>query len=220
MGGIRLPYRDRAEGGRVLAAELASYAGADGLLVLGLPRGGVVVAHEVAAALHAPLDVLVVRKLGYPGHEEYAMGAIATGGVRVMSPLPGVHVAAQEIERVAANEQRELQRREAEYRRGRGTLAAAGRTVIVVDDGLATGSTMEAAVQALRRMQPAHVCVAVPVGAAETCARLERIADKVVCCAKPSPFRGVGLWYRDFGETRDQEVVRLLDQHLPQPAGS
>jgi predicted phosphoribosyltransferase len=214
--GIRLPFHDRAEGGRVLAEALAPYAGAYELLVLGLPRGGVVVAHEVADALHAPLDVFVVRKLGFPGHPEYAMGAIAPGGVRVMSPLPGVRVSAQDVERVAAAEQRELERRETAYRAGRAPLAVLGRTVLVVDDGLATGATMEAALTALRRLQPAHLCAAVPVGAAETCARLEKIADRVVCPARPEPFRGVGPWYRDFGQTEDREVLALLAQHRPQ----
>jgi len=208
-----LPYRDRSHAGRVLAANLSDYRGAPGLLVLGLPRGGVPVAHEVAVALAAPLEVFIVRKLGYPGHPEFAMGAIASGGVRVMKVLPGMRPSDQAIEEVVAEEMEELRRREVLYRGTRAPPAIRGRTVIVVDDGLATGATMEAAVQALRRHEPRQVCVAVPVGASDSCETLAALADKVVCPAQPEPFRAVSLWYRDFPQTSDDEVRRLLAEH-------
>lgn len=210
MTGAALPYADRRDAGRVLARALAHHAGRPGLLVLALPRGGVAVADEVARALGAPLDVFVVRKLGFPGHEEYAMGAIASGGVRVMNPLPGLQVPQEEIDRVAAREEAELRRRERLYRGDAAPAPVAGRTVIVVDDGLATGATMRAAVQALRAQSPAHLCVAVPVGARETCEALASVADEVVCPAMPEPFRAVGLWYRDFPQASDAEVQQLL----------
>jgi len=212
MNDVRLPFRDRHHAGQVLAEALADYQGRPGLLVLALPRGGVAVAYEVAQALHAPLDVFVVRKLGFPGHEEYAMGAIASGGVRVMTPMPGLHVSMEDIERVAAREQEELQRRERLYRGDSPPAAIAGRTVIVVDDGLATGATMRAAAMAIRQQGPLHLCVAVPVGARESCEWLQEVADEVVCPAKPEPFRAVGLWYRDFPQASDEEVHRLLEQ--------
>jgi putative phosphoribosyl transferase len=212
MNDIRLPFRDRHHAGQVLAEALADYQGRPGLLVLALPRGGVAVAYEVAQALHAPLDVFVVRKLGFPGHEEYAMGAIASGGVRVMTPMPGLHVSMEDIERVAAREQEELQRRERLYRGDSPPATIAGRTVIVVDDGLATGATMRAAAMAIRQQGPLHLCVAVPVGARESCEWLQEVADEVVCPAKPEPFRAVGLWYRDFPQASDEEVHRLLEQ--------
>lgn len=205
-------YDDRLHAGRVLAERLAHLQGHEGLLVLALPRGGVPVASEVARALHAELDVFIVRKLGYPGHEEYAMGAIASGGVRVMNVDPGVAVSQQEIESVVHREQAELARRERLYRGSRPPVDVAGRTVIVVDDGLATGATMRAAVAAIRRQGPGRLIVAVPVGAAETCAVLGREADEVVCAETPSPFRAVGLWYRDFPQTTDDEVRTLLEK--------
>jgi len=208
----RLPFADRRDGGRQLAARLEHYRGRPDLLVLALPRGGVAVGFEVAHALQAPLDVFVVRKLGLPGHEEYAMGAIASGGVRVMNPLPGLTVAPEAIARVVAREQAELVRRELLYRGGSPAVAVRGRTVIVVDDGLATGSTMRAAVLAIRQQHPARLVVAVPVGAAETCAMLGQDADEVVCAAMPSPFHAVGLWYRDFPQASDGEVRELLDE--------
>lgn len=206
----RLPYADRREGGRRLAAELHHLIGRAGLLVLGLPRGGLPVADEVARELGAPLDVLVVRKLGYPGHEEYAIGAIAGGGVQVMNPEAGMRADDPAVQKVIARERQELQRRESLYRGDAPPLALRGRTVVLVDDGLATGSTMRAAVLAVRHQQPAWIGVAVPVGAAETCALLARDADEVVCPARPVPFRAVGLWYRDFPQTSDGEVREVL----------
>lgn len=212
MSQPRLPYGDRREAGRVLARALQQYRGRSGLLVLALPRGGVAIGFEVAHALGAPLDVFIVRKLGYPGHEEYAMGAIASGGVRVMNPLPGMDVSPEAVARVAEREEAELARREHLYRGDRPRLDVSGRTVIVVDDGLATGSTMRAAVVALRQQHPVHLAIAVPVGAPETCRSLRREADDLVCPAMPDPFRAVGLWYRDFPQATDQEVHELLDE--------
>ena len=211
MNEPRLPYRDRREAGRVLAQALQHYRGRSGLLVLALPRGGVAVGCEVAHALEAPLDVFIVRKLGYPGHEEYAMGAIASGGVRVMNPLPGMDVSPQAVARVLEREEAELARREQLYRGDRPRIDVRGRTVIVVDDGLATGSTMLAAVTAIRRQRPGQLAIAVPVGAPETCRSLRKEADELVCPAMPDPFRAVGLWYRDFPQATDQEVHDLLD---------
>jgi putative phosphoribosyl transferase len=207
-----LPYRDRRQAGRVLAERLEHYRGEPDLLVLALPRGGVAVAFEVAHALQAPLDVFIVRKLGFPGHEEYAMGAIASGGVRVMNPVRGITVSPQRVAEVVAREQAELVRRERLYRGDRPPVDVRGRTVIIVDDGLATGSTMRAAVQAIRQQQPARLVVAVPVGARETCRSLAAEADEVVCAATPEPFQAVGLWYRDFPQASDDEVHELLDE--------
>jgi predicted phosphoribosyltransferase len=210
MSGVRLPYRDRREAGQVLAERLAHLQGHEDILVLALPRGGVAVAFEVARALHAELDVFIVRKLGMPGHEEYAMGAIASGGVRVMNELHGWGVSESEIEEVAAREQLELRRRERQYRGDSEPIRIEGRTVIVVDDGLATGATMRAAVAAIRQQNPERLVVAVPVGAAETCELLRENADEVVCAAMPTPFRAVGLWYRDFPQSTDEEVHHFL----------
>lgn len=212
MNEPRLPYRDRREAGQVLAQALQHYRGRSGLLVLALPRGGVAVGFEVAHVLEAPLDVFIVRKLGYPGHEEYAMGAIASGGVRVMNPLPGMDVSPRAVARVVEREEAELARREQLYRGDRSRIDVRGRTVIVVDDGLATGSTMLAAVTAIRQQRPAHLAIAVPVGAPETCRSLRKEADDLVCPAMPDPFRAVGLWYRDFPQATDQEVHDLLDE--------
>lgn len=211
-GDPQLPYHDRREGGRVLAQALHHLRGRSGLLVLALPRGGVAVGFEVARALEAPLDVFIVRKLGYPGHEEYAMGAIASGGVRVMNPAPGMHVAPEALARVVEREQAELARRERLYRGDRPPLDVRGRAVIVVDDGLATGSTMRAAVMALRQQRPASLAIGVPVGAPSTCRSLRREVDELVCPARPDPFRAVGLWYRDFPQASDDEVRELLDE--------
>jgi putative phosphoribosyl transferase len=208
----QLPFRDRRHGGRELALRLQHLRGSENLLVLALPRGGVPVAFEVARALHAPLDVFVVRKLGFPGHEEFAMGAIASGGVRVMNPLPGMTVSAQAIAAVVEREQAELARREQLYRGERGASDIQGCKVIVVDDGLATGSTMQAAVLAIRQQRPVRVVVAVPVGAPATCARLRAQADEVICAAAPRGFRAVGQWYREFPQTGDDEVRQLLEE--------
>jgi predicted phosphoribosyltransferase len=205
-------YRDRIEAGRALAALLRDYAGRGDVVVLGLPRGGVPVAAEVARALGVPLDVFMVRKLGVPGHEELAMGAIASGGVRVLndSVIDALHIPPSIIERAALREQRELVRREAAFRGGRPAPELRGKTAILVDDGLATGATMRAAVSALRALGPARIVVAVPVGAADTCARFRAEADEVVCALTPFPFDAVGLWYEDFDQTSDAEVQAAL----------
>jgi predicted phosphoribosyltransferase len=208
------PFRDRIEGGELLADSLASYRDRDDVIVLALPRGGVPVAAQISARLHVPLDVFVVRKLGVPGHEELAMGAIASGGVRLVNDevVGPLGIPPNVIDSVANSEQIELERREQLYRGRRAPLGLAGKTVILVDDGLATGSTMRAAVIAVRQQQPARVIVAVPVGAPETCDLLSREADEVVCVRMPDPFIAVGLWYRDFTPTTDREVRTLLGQ--------
>ena len=205
-------FRDRVEAGELLAARLADYRDRDDVVVLALPRGGVPVAREVARALGVPLDVYVVRKLGVPGHEELAMGAIATGGVRQINRdvVDALGIPGSVIDAVAKREQLELERREQTYRGDRGPVSLANKIVILVDDGLATGSTMRAAVMAARQQQPARVIVAVPVGAPSTCADLATEADAVVCVRTPDPFVAVGLWYRDFTPTTDHEVRALL----------
>ena len=206
------PFADRAEAGELLAERLTAYRDRDDVVVLALPRGGVPVAREVARALGVRLDVYVVRKLGVPGHEELAMGAIATGGVRLLNHdvIDALDIPMNVIDAVAAREQQELARREQTYRGGRGPIALTNKTVILVDDGLATGATMRAAVMAARQQQPARVIVAVPVGAVSTCADLAAEADDVVCVRTPDPFVAVGLWYRDFTPTTDHEVRSLL----------
>ena len=205
-------FRDRGHAGQALAVALSRFEGRDDVVVLALPRGGVPVAFEVARSLRAPLDVFLVRKLGVPGHEELAMGAIASGGVRVMNDeiVRALRLDETHIEPVAASEQRELARRETAYREGRGDVDVAGRTVIIIDDGLATGATMRAAVKALRMRDPVRIVVAVPIGAEETCRALRREADEVVCLHTPDPFGGVGAWYEDFSQTGDDEVRQLL----------
>jgi predicted phosphoribosyltransferase len=207
-------FRDRADAGRQLATRLTPYAHRAGVVVLGLPRGGVPVAAEVADRLGAPLDVFVVRKLGVPGHEELAMGAIASGGARVLNDeiVARLGIPASVVEAVTRQEQGELERRERLYRGDRGPLAVRERIVMLVDDGLATGASMRAAVTALRAREPAYLVVAVPVGAPETCAAFDAIADEVVCAVTPSRFVAVGLWYGDFGQTTDEEVRDLLDR--------
>lgn len=206
------PFADRREAGRVLATRLSEYGGRADVIVLALPRGGVPVAFEVAQTLGAPLDVFVVRKLGLPGQEEFAMGALASGGVRILDEetirLAGV--SAEELRWVTEFEQAELERRERRYRGDRPFPDLTGRTVILVDDGLATGATMRAAVTALRQEDPARVVVAVPVAALETCDAFREIADDIICAMTPERFRAVGLWYSDFSQTTDEEVHELL----------
>ena len=206
------PFADRAEAGQVLAEKLEGYAGKDDVIVLALPRGGVPVAYEVATALGVPLDVFLVRKLGAPGHEELAMGAIASGDVVVMNDdvVKAMKVSDEVVEAKIASERQELARRESAYRDDRPPLHLEGRTVILIDDGLATGSTMRAAVKALRRQRPAKIVVAAPIGAASTSAEFQTIADEVICAMTPEPFRAVGLWYDDFEQTSDEEVRDLL----------
>ena len=205
-------YQDRVAAGRALARRLANYARRPNVLILGLPRGGVPVAYEVARALRAPLDVFVVRKLGVPGHEELAMGAIASGGVRVLNAdvLRMLDIPPEVVDAVAARERRELERRERVYRDDRPPPDVRGRTVILIDDGLATGATMRAAVAALRTQGPARIVVAVPVASPDTCAELSREVDKIICPETPDPFYGVGWWYEHFDQTTDAEVHELL----------
>jgi predicted phosphoribosyltransferase len=205
-------FADRFDAGRLLASKLRSFANRSGVAVLALPRGGVPVGFEVAKALNAPLDVFVVRKLGLPGQEELAMGAIASGGVCVLNEdlVRALGIPNELIDAVAAKEEQELERREHLYREGRPALAVQGRSVILVDDGLATGSSMRVAVMALKRKKPAQIVVAVPVGAPATCAEIESEVDQIVCVATPEPFRSVGEWYGDFSQTSDEEVRDLL----------
>ena len=230
-----LPFENRRQAGRVLAGKLMHLRGTPGLLVLALPRGGVPVAFELALALAAPMDICLVRKLGFPGHEEYAIGAIASsaghasgaggasgasGVVRVMSDLSGMAISPEALAAVVAREEAELARREQLYRGQRPAAELRGRTVIVVDDGLATGATMRAALLAIREQQPVHLVAAVPVGAADSCRQLQGVADAVICAAMPEPFRAVGRWYQDFGQTSDEEVQALLEdarRTLPAP---
>jgi len=205
-------FRDRRDAGRALAKVLAAYAKRPDVTVLALPRGGVPVGFEVARALHAPLDVFIVRKLGVPGREEYAMGAIASGGVRVVNEraVRLLDIDDATLEAVIRSEQQELERRERLYRDDLPPPDVRGRAALLVDDGLATGSTMLAAVRALRTRQPERIVVAVPIAAAETCEQLRSDADEVICASTPELFRAVGLWYEDFSQTSDDEVRDLL----------
>ena len=207
-------FRNRADAGRRLANELQSCANRSDVIVLALPRGGLPVGFEVAQALNVPLDVFVVRKLGLPWHEELAMGALASGGVRVLDDdlIRVARVSDEEVERVTAAEQKELERRELRYRGDLPFPALTGKTVILVDDGLATGSTMRAAVAALREEKPARIIVAVPVASPDTCDAFRSIADAIVCAETPEPFVAVGLWYDDFSQTTDDEVHDLLER--------
>ena len=209
-----VPYKHRSDGGKKLARKLSRYANRPDVLVLALPRGGVPVAYEVARALHAPLDVFIVRKLGVPGDEELAMGAIASGGVRVMNEEVTRDIIFPQtiIDSIVQREGEELRRRERLYRGDQPPLNVEGRTVILVDDGLATGSTMRAAAVALRQMRPLKVIIAVPVAAPETCAEFRSEVDEVICAATPEPFMAVGAWYKDFTQTSDQEVSDLLER--------
>ncbi|HEX3801412.1 MAG TPA: phosphoribosyltransferase [Solirubrobacteraceae bacterium] len=205
-------FADRHAAGLRLAEHLADYHDRENLVVVGLPRGGVPVAYEVAAALRAPLDVLLVRKLGVPGQEELAFGAIASGGVRVLNDdvVAEAHLSQPRIDQIAAEQQLELRRREQLYRGGRPPVQVRGRVALVVDDGLATGATMRAAVRALRKLGASSVVVAVPTAARATCEELARDADAIVCASTPDPFVAVGIWYRDFAPTTDEEVRDLL----------
>jgi putative phosphoribosyl transferase len=207
-------YRDRSEAGRELATKLTAYAHRQDVLVLALPRGGVPVGYEVAKALQAPLDVLVVRKLGVPRREELAMGALATGGICVIDEevVQMLHIPQEVIAAVAAKEQRELERREHLYRDDRPPPDVNGCIVILVDDGLATGSTMRAAAEALRQQHPARLVVAVPVAAPSTCEEFRAEVDEAVCARTPEPFYGVGYWYEDFSQMSDEAVHELLSQ--------
>jgi putative phosphoribosyl transferase len=217
------PFANRREAGVEVSSKLRHYAGRHDVVVLALPRGGVPVAFEIAEALDAPLDIFLVRKLGMPGHPEYAMGAIASGGVRVLSDevVRAYAIPQAAIEAIARQEQAELERREREYRKGRSLTDLRGRVVILVDDGLATGSTMRAAVQAVRQHRPARVVVAVPVGAPSTCEEFADITDETICARAPESFSAVGQWYLDFSQTTDEEVQTLLREHaLHQGAGA
>jgi predicted phosphoribosyltransferase len=207
-----LEFSDRHAAGRALAERLNAFAGRGDVVVLALPRGGVPVAYEVAHALNAPLDVFVVRKLGVPGHEELAMGAIASGDVQVLNQevLDWYRLSDADVEAVARRERAELERREQLYRGSRPLTPIEGRIAIMIDDGLATGSTMRAAVEAVRRLKPARIVVAVPVGARDTCEEFRQIANDVVCVISPASFSAVGQWYQDFSQTTDEDVKRLL----------
>jgi predicted phosphoribosyltransferase len=210
-------FRDRQAAGRALSAELERYRGRDDVVVLALPRGGVLVAAEIARALALPLDVMLVRKLGVPGHEELAMGAIASGGARVMNDdvVKALHIRPDIVDRVAHSEGVELARRAQAYRGDRPPLDVRGREVILVDDGVATGATMRAAVAALRTLGPARVVVAVPTASREAGALLRREADELCCLLEPPEFYAVGSWYEDFPQNTDEEVRALLDAHAP-----
>jgi putative phosphoribosyl transferase len=207
-------YYDRTQAGCILASMLTAYKNRQDVLVLALPRGGVPVAYEVAKALHAPLDIFLVRKLGVPGHEELAMGAIASGGVRVINQdvVRTLHITPQVLDDVAFSEQQELERREKLYRDNRSLPVVHDQTVILIDDGLATGATMRAAVQALRVQEPAKIIVAVPVAAYPTYCQFRTEVDEIICPQTPEIFYGVGWWYEDFSQTLDQQVRELLSQ--------
>lgn len=206
--------RDRREGGRVLARKLKSFASRPDVVVLALPRGGVPVGYEVAAALHAPLGVFLVRKLGMPGYPELAVGALASGGLRIVDEelLRRYHIPLAEIDRITEREAAELERRERAYLGGRAPLAVRDRTVLLVDDGLATGSSMRVAVHALRGGGPTRIVVAVPVAPPDSCEALRAVADAVVCAMTPEPFEAVGRWYANFDQTTDEEVRELLER--------
>lgn len=205
---------DRREAGRALARELSRFAGREDTIVLGLPRGGVVVAFEVAQALRLPLDIYLVRKLGAPGQEELAVGAIASGGARVLNEdvVHALRLEAGQIESIATREKARLEERERLYRGHTHPLALTGKQVIIVDDGLATGASMRIAVRSLRDQAPTRIIVAVPVAPAETCTALAREADEVVCALTPTPFYSIGSWYEDFAQTSDEEVIALLEE--------
>jgi putative phosphoribosyl transferase len=210
--GITALFQDRQDAGRQLAQKLMQYAGQQDVVVLALPRGGLPVAYEVAKALRAPMDIFLVRKLGVPGHEELAMGAISSGGVRVLNSavVEGLDIPERVIDAVARDEQKELDRREQLYRGDKPPVDIRGRTAILVDDGLATGASMQAAVAGLKAQEPKSIVVAVPTAATETCEAFEQQVSQVICVFTPQPFYGVGLWYKDFSQTTDEEVQSLL----------
>lgn len=212
--GKMAPFKDRRDAGRKLAQKLASYAGQPNLLILALPRGGVPVSYEVAVALNAPLDIFIVRKLGLPGREELAIGAIASGGVRVLNRdiIRALSIPDEVIKFVASRELAELRRREKLYRGDRPSPDVRDRTVILIDDGLATGASMRAAVSGLRAQSPARIVVAVPAAAQDVCDAFQSEVDDVVCAFTPEPFYGVGRWYEDFSQTTDEEVRILLEE--------
>lgn len=212
--GETIRYTDRKQAGILLAQKLAAYAGRHDVIVLALPRGGVPVAFEIARALQAPLDVLLVRKLGVPGHEEYAMGAIATGGICILQSdvIRQLAIPQASVDDLVQRKQEELAQRERLYRSNRPAPNLEGCIAIVVDDGLATGSTMLAAIHALRQARPARMIIAIPVGARESVARLQAEVDEIVCLSIPENFQAVGLWYEDFNQTSDDEVIHLLDE--------
>ena len=206
-------FQNRTEAGQKLASKLSAYFAQPDVLVLALPRGGIPVGCEVARALQVPVDVFVVRKLGVPWNPELAMGAVATGGVRVLdqNTIGSLAIPNEEVANVSAREELELERRERAYRGGRAPLPVAGKKVILVDDGIATGSTMRAGIAALRKLQPARVVVAVPVAPQATCSMLRKLADEVVCAIEAEDFFAIGEWYEDFTQLSDQEVQNLLD---------
>jgi putative phosphoribosyl transferase len=220
MGPENLPFRNRTEAGQLLARKLRRYADRPDVIVLALPRGGVPVAYEVAKALRLALDVFLVRKLGVPGQEELAMGAIATGGIRVLNDdvVRALKILPRVIDSVAAQEAQELERRERLYREDRPAPEVTGRTVILVDDGLATGSSMRAAVAALHQKNPRRIVVAVPIAALATCREFEAEVEEIVCYETPEPFYSVGLWYEDFSQTTDEEIRQLLERATKQPS--
>src|SRR5512143_2275468 len=207
-------FEDRIDAGKQLAARLSSYANRSDVLVLALPRGGVLVGAEVAEALGAPLDVFLVRKLGVPGQEELAMGAVASGSVRILNEevVEFLGLSWPVVEQVTAHERRELERRERRYRHGQDPIDPRGKIVLLVDDGLATGSTMRAAVEALRKLRPAHIVVAVPVAPPSTARKLSAVADEVICVFEPEPFDAVGRFYERFPQTTDEEVCAILER--------
>jgi predicted phosphoribosyltransferase len=207
-------FRNRVDAGKRLAASLSAFAHQEDVVVLALPRGGVPVAYEVAKALDLPMDIFVVRKLGVPGQKELAMGAIASGGIRIVNEavVQQAGLSDEDIAAAAAQEQVVLERRENKYRQGRSSIDPKGKTTIVVDDGMATGSTMQVTVLALKRLKPSRIVIAVPVAAKEACAELKEWADQVICLETPVPFWAVGQWYQDFSQTTDEEVLSYMDK--------
>ncbi|SEO37946.1 phosphoribosyltransferase [Nitrosovibrio sp. Nv6] len=212
MGSAGHYFADRAEAGKMLAEALSAYAGRTDVLVLALPRGGVPVAYEVAKMLAAPMDLWLVRKLGVPGQEELAMGAMAGKDTRILNQeiINILNIDQAAIDAAVAREQKELERRNRHYRQGRPPPDIEGKTIIIIDDGLATGATMRAAIASLRHMGAKRIIAAVPVGAASTCSKVQKEADELVCLFTPEPFYGVGQWYSDFSQTSDEEVLALL----------